>query len=83
VCPTFEYIKPYIVINISVNGKVTKLRGYLNSKLDGCEWSLTHPGRFNPGERLPVILDRRLDETKSWFRRWRGENYSFSCYQTS
>jgi hypothetical protein len=77
-------IRPYIGINISVNGKAATFHVYLNSKLDGCEWSATHPGRFNRGERLPVILDRRLDGIKSWFLRGGEEKMIHSLvYRTS
>jgi hypothetical protein len=63
---------------MSVNDKVTKLHGYLNSKLDRCEWSATHPGRFNRGERLP-----RLDGTKSCFGLGEKKIIPSLVYQTS
>jgi len=28
----------------------------LNIGTDGCEWSVTHPGRFTSGERVPSTL---------------------------
>jgi hypothetical protein len=77
-------IRSYTGSNISIKGKVTKPHGHLNSKLDGCEWSATHLGPFNPGEKLPVILDRRLDGTQSWFRRDGEEKIiPFFVYRTS
>jgi hypothetical protein len=34
-------------------GVEVQLRALLISPADGCEWSLSLPGRFTPGERAP------------------------------
>lgn len=36
------------------------LHAFLTSALDGGEWSAFRPGRFIPGERTPVPINRRL-----------------------
>jgi hypothetical protein len=50
---------------------------FLTSALVVDDWSPSRPGRFDPGEKHPIALDRRLDGFQNRFGR-RGEKKNLS-----
>ena len=41
-------------------GVEVQLQSFLTSALDGCEWSVSHPGRFITLDEIPMSVRRRL-----------------------